>query len=155
MKTQGSLQARAGRLTRTLVWLLLGVIAIISLWTPFVDPAIAARWFALPQLFWFLPVPLLVMGAGWLLLRAVRQGWQTAPFLLTLALVFLGYSGLGISVWPNIIPPSVSIWEASSPPQSQGFTLVGALFILPVILMYTVWSYYVFRGKVHPEDGYH
>ena len=112
--------------------LLLGVIGVIR--TPLVDPAIAARCFALPQLFWFLPVP---------------------PFLLTLALVFLGYSGLGISVWPNIIPPSVSIWEASSPPQSQGFTLVGALFILPVILMYTVWSYYVFRGKVHPEDGYH
>ena len=155
MKTQGNLQARAGRITRTLVWLLLGVIAVISLWTPFVDPAIAARWFALPHLFWFLPVPLLVLGAGWLLLRAVRRGRQTAPFLLTLALVFLGYSGLGISVWPNIIPPSVSIWEASSPPQSQGFTLVGALFIIPVILMYTVWSYYVFRGKVHPEDGYH
>ena len=62
---------------------------------------------------------------------------------------------VAFGVWPNIIPPSVSIWEASSPPQSQGFTLVGALFIIPVILMYTVWSYYVFRGKVHPEDGYH
>ncbi|MBE3025565.1 cytochrome d ubiquinol oxidase subunit II [Janthinobacterium sp. BJB1] len=155
MKTQGGLQARAGRLTRVLVWLLLGVIAVISIWTPLVDPAIAARWFALPQLFCFLPVPLLVAGAGWLLLRSLRRGRQTAPFLCTLALVFLGYTGLGISVWPNIIPPSVSIWEASSPPQSQGFTLVGALFIIPVILMYTVWSYYVFRGKVLPEDGYH
>ena len=74
---------------------------------------------------------------------------------LTLALVFLGYSGLGISLWPNIVPPSLTIWEASAPPQSQGFTLVGALLILPMILMYTAWSYYVFRGKVEPGHGYH
>ena len=78
-----------------------------------------------------------------------------SPFLFTLALIFLGYSGLGISLWPNIIPPSVSIWEAAAPPQSQGFTLVGALLIIPLILMYTAWSYYVFRGKVSADDGYH
>ncbi|HLV17676.1 MAG TPA: cytochrome d ubiquinol oxidase subunit II, partial [Pseudomonas sp.] len=76
-------------------------------------------------------------------------------FLLTLALIFLGYSGLGISLWPNIIPPSVSIWEAAAPPQSQGFALVGALFILPFVLVYTAWSYYVFRGKITPQSGYH
>ena len=76
-------------------------------------------------------------------------------FLLTLVLIFLGYSGLGISLWPNIIPPSVSIWDAAAPPQSQGFMLVGTLFIIPFILGYTFWSYYVFRGKVTHEDGYH
>jgi cytochrome d ubiquinol oxidase subunit II len=74
---------------------------------------------------------------------------------MTLALVFLGYSGLGISLWPNIIPPSVSIWDASSPPQSQGFILVGALLIIPVILGYTVWAYYVFRGKIKHGEEYH
>lgn len=62
---------------------------------------------------------------------------------------------LGISLWPNIIPPSISIWEVAAPPQSQGFMLVGTLFILPIILGYTFWSYYVFRGKVSHEDGYH
>ncbi len=77
------------------------------------------------------------------------------PFVLTLVLIFLGYSGLGISLWPNIIPPSVSIWDAAAPPQSQGFMLVGTLFIIPFILGYTFWSYYVFRGKVTHEDGYH
>ena len=67
----------------------------------------------------------------------------------------LGFIGLGISLWPNVIPPSISIWEASSPASSQGFALVGALLIIPVILAYTAWSYYVFRGKVKAEDGYH
>ena len=77
------------------------------------------------------------------------------PFVLTLILVFLGYSGLGISLWPNIIPPAVSIWDASAPPQSQGFALVGALLIIPMILMYTAWAYYVFRGKVDSSRSYH
>ena len=67
--------------------------------------------------------------------------------------MFLGYSGLGISLWPNIIPPSISIWDAAGPPQSLGFTLVGALFIIPIILIYTAWSYYVFRGKVRAGRG--
>lgn len=61
---------------------------------------------------------------------------------------------LGISVWPNILP-SISIWDAAAPPQSQGFVLVAALFIIPFILIYTVWSYYVFRGKVRHGEGYH
>ena len=100
-------------------------------------------------------LPVLVLLVTWFLLRSLNDEPHAGPFLLTLALVFLGYSGLGISVWPNIIPPDISIWEASGPPQSQGFTLVGALLIIPLILMYTAWSYYVFRGKVRAEDGYH
>ncbi|MGB6655962.1 MAG: cytochrome d ubiquinol oxidase subunit II, partial [Methylovirgula sp.] len=62
---------------------------------------------------------------------------------------------LGISLWPNVIPPSVSLWDAAAPPQSMGFALVGALFIIPIILTYTAWSYYVFRGKVRAGEGYH
>ncbi|RYZ69892.1 MAG: ubiquinol oxidase subunit II, partial [Lysobacteraceae bacterium] len=85
----------------------------------------------------------------------LARGAELAPFLLTLALVFLGYSGLCISVWPNIIPPGISIQEAAGPPQSLGFTLVGALLIIPVILMYTSLAYWVFRGKVRDGDGYH
>ena len=100
-------------------------------------------------------MPLLVLLCTWALLRGVASNAHYSPFLLTLALSFLGYSGLGISLWPYIIPPSISIWEAAAPPQSQGFILVGALFIIPFILVYTAWSYYVFRGKVTEEDGYH
>ena len=155
MKTDGELQRRAYAITRKLVWVLLAVITAISVWTPLTHAAIAHRWFSLPNLFWFAPVPLLVLASAWLLQRSVALKHQARPFLYTLALVFLGYSGLGISLWPNIIPPSISIWQAASPPQSLGFTLVGALLIIPVILAYTVWAYYVFRGKVSHGDGYH
>jgi cytochrome d ubiquinol oxidase subunit II len=155
IKTEGQLQQHAYRLTKRLAWALLAVISIISAWTPLLDAAIAQRWFSMPNLLFFAPVPILVAMATYALVRAVNRQRQVSPFLCTLALVFLGYSGLGISLWPNIIPPAVSVWDASAPPQSQGFALVGALLIIPVILMYTVWSYYVFRGKVKHGEGYH
>ncbi|MFT2158136.1 cytochrome d ubiquinol oxidase subunit II [Pseudomonas putida] len=155
MKTEGPLQQRMHDVARPLALVLLVVIAVVSLWTPLAYPQIAARWFSMPNLFWFMPVPILVVVTFYGLLRAVARNAHYTPFLLTLALIFLGYSGLGISLWPNIIPPSISIWEAAAPPQSQGFMLVGTLFILPIILGYTFWSYYVFRGKVTHEDGYH
>lgn len=155
MKTEGRLQQQMHDLARPLVFVVLAVTGMVSLWTPLAHAEIATRWFSLPNLFWFIPVPLLVLLCTWALLRAVANNAHYSPFLLTLALIFLGYSGLGISLWPNIIPPSISIWQAASPPQSQGFILVGALFIIPFILMYTAWSYYVFRGKVREEDGYH
>ncbi|MFV3368717.1 cytochrome d ubiquinol oxidase subunit II [Pseudomonas sp. NY15435] len=155
MKTEGKLQQRMHDLARPLALVLLAVIGIVSLWTPLAHEEIAQRWFSLPNLFWFLPVPLLVLLTFYGLLRSVARNDHVKPFLLTLALIFLGYSGLGISLWPNIIPPSMSIWDAAAPPQSLGFMLVGALFIIPFILVYTAWSYYVFRGKVKHGDGYH
>jgi cytochrome bd ubiquinol oxidase subunit II len=155
MKTEGAVQARAYAVTRPLVWAMLAVIAAISIWTPMIDERIAARWFSFPNMLWFAPVPVLVLACGAMLLRALARQAHFSPFVYTLALVFLGYSGLGISVWPNIVPPGISIWDAAGPPQSQGFALVGALLIVPVILMYTIWSYYVFRGKVRIGEGYH
>jgi cytochrome d ubiquinol oxidase subunit II len=155
MKTEGSLQKAMHDLARPLSLVLLAVIGIVSLWTPLAHPDIADRWFSMPNLLWFMPVPILVLITLYGLIKAVARNAHYTPFLLTLLLIFLGYSGLGISLWPNIIPPSISIWDAASPPQSQGFMLVGTLFILPFILGYTFWSYYVFRGKVTTEDGYH
>jgi cytochrome d ubiquinol oxidase subunit II len=156
MKTAGPLQERMKRASARLSLALVVVIAVISIWTPLSQPMIRERWFSLPNLFWFSPVPLLVVAATIGLQMSLRRRASDAlPFVLSLALVFLGYSGLGISLWPNVIPPSTSIWEAAGPPQSLGFALVGALFIIPIILMYTAFSYYVFRGKVRPGDGYH
>jgi len=155
LKTEGNLHARMKVLTSRLGGALLAIIAVISIWTPIAHPRIEQRWFNLPNLLWFAPVPLLVLLFSVLQQRAVHRDAHALPFLYTLALVFLGYSGLAISVWPNIVPPSISIWAAAAPPQSQGFALVGALFVIPFILMYTGWSYYVFRGKVRVGDGYH
>jgi cytochrome bd ubiquinol oxidase subunit II len=155
MKTEGVLQQRMMVLARLITFALLIVIAVISLWTPLTNAAVATRWFRLPNLLFFAPVPVLVLAAAWALLRALQRQWQAIPFILALALLFLGYSGLLISIWPNIVPPGVSIWAAAGPPESMGFTLVGALLIIPVILTYTAWSYFVFRGKVKMGEGYH
>lgn len=156
VKTEGALHDRMVQVARPIALALLGVIAIVSLWTPWAQAEIAARWFSLPNLFFFSPVPILVVLSTWRLLRSLRSGDPgSAPFLLALFLVFLGYSGLMISLWPNAIPPHISIWQAAAPPQSMGFTLVGALLIIPMILAYTSWSYYVFRGKVKAGAGYH
>jgi len=155
MKTDGELQRRMRGLSRAAAWAVFGAIAVISVWTPLTHPQISERWFSLPNLFWFAPVPVLVVAVLAGLLRAARTESHSGPFLLALALVFLGYTGLGISLWPSIVPPGLSIWQAAAPPQSMGFTLVGALLIIPVILAYTAWSYYVFRGKVRHGEGYH
>ena len=119
------------------------------------EDQLQARMRHLGNLFWFLPVPILVLACTGGLFWALRRDTHYAPFLLTLALIFLSYSGLGISLWPNVIPPSVSIWDAAGPAQSLGFTLVGTLFIVPFVLMYTAFAYWVFRGKVRRGEGYH
>lgn len=156
IKTEGRLHDRMVHMARPVLLTLLTIIIIVSLWSPLEHPDIAARWFSLPNFLLFSPVPILVLLTAWFLLRSLRsENPGAAPFILTLFLLFLGYSGLGISLWPNIIPPSISIHEAAAPPQSMSFALVGALLIIPVIIAYTLWAYYVFRGKVKSGEGYH
>lgn len=156
MKSGGELQERMRRSSKQLLLALLVVTAVISLWTPLAHQAIADRWFSIPNIFFLLPVPVLVVLLSWWQWRSLSNvEHHSLPFVLTLGLIFLGFSGLGISIWPHIIPPSITLWEAAAPPQSQAFMLVGALLIIPVILVYTFWSYYVFRGKVKPGEGYH
>lgn len=155
MRTEGALQQQMIRVARPFGLMLLGAIVVVSIWTPLTQPGVAARWFSFPNVVLFAPVPLLVGAAMFMLLRALKGTPHRSPFVAALGLIFLGYSGMAISIWPNIVPPGLSIWSASSPPQSQGFALVGTLFILPFILGYTVWSYYVFRGKVKLGEGYH
>jgi len=155
MKTEGLLQEKAYEITRKLVWALLAAIFIVSIWTPLMDARIASRWFSYPNFLLLSPVPLLVALFAVGLLRSLTRKAHAAPFLFTLGLVFLNYIGFGVSLWPNVIPPDITIWAASSPPQSQGFTLVGALIIIPIVLAYTIWGYYVFRGKVRHGEGYH
>jgi cytochrome d ubiquinol oxidase subunit II len=155
MKTEGELQLRMIQVARPFGLMLLGAICVVSVWTPLTHPEVAARWFSFPNIVLFAPVPLLVAAGIFWLLRSLKGEPHLSPFIAALGLIFLGYTGMAISIWPNIVPPVVSIWTASSPPQSQGFALVGTLFILPFILGYTVWSYYVFRGKVKTGEGYH
>jgi cytochrome bd ubiquinol oxidase subunit II len=155
LKTEGKLRHKMYKLMLPLTCVLLLFIAAVSIWTPLAHPEIAQRWFSLPNLFYFMPVPTLVAVTILGIVRAVHLKIDWQPFVLTLVLIALAYAGLAISLWPNIIPPSVSIWAASAPESSQAFTLVGVAIMVPIILMYTAYSYYVFRGKVKVGEGYH
>jgi cytochrome d ubiquinol oxidase subunit II len=155
MKTEGTLQCRFHSMTRPITLAVLAAIIVVSLWTPAEHPDVASRWFSFPNVILFSPVPILVAITTAAIQYAIKKESQAAPFGLALFLLFLGYTGLAISLWPNIIPPAISIREAAAPPQSMGFTLVGALFVIPFILGYTAMSYYVFRGKVKAGESYH
>lgn len=154
LKCEGSTQAKAQELAWPLALVMLAFIAAISFWTPFLDPVYMSRWFAWPQILFVAPVPIMVALMAYLLLSGLLQKRELRPFLATLGLFLLCYAGLGIGFYPYIVPHSITIWEAAAPPISQGFLLAGALVLVPMILAYTAYSYWVFRGKVGPH-GYH
>ncbi|KRB85980.1 ubiquinol oxidase subunit II [Sphingomonas sp. Root710] len=153
-KTHGPVQQDARRLARWLAVGLLVAIGAVSAATPFLEGQYYQRWFAFPGLLVTIPVPLLVAAAGVWLWRSIGGERDGLPFLLTLVLFGLSMAGLAISIWPDVIPGRVSIWQAAAPERSQLFMLVGAAVMVPVILAYTAWAYWVFRGKVD-EAGYH
>ncbi|WP_017916301.1 cytochrome d ubiquinol oxidase subunit II, partial [Xanthomonas sp. SHU 308] len=149
LKTEGAMQRIARTLTRPLVLVVVVFMGLVSAWLPFLDSRIMARWFHDGNFWWLSPVPLLVLVNALALWRAaMAQGRDARPFVLTLCFFVLGFFGLVLGIWPNIVPPGLTIWEAASPPSSQGFVLAGLAVLLPVILGYTAWSYRVFRGKI-------
>lgn len=151
MKTEGDLQSWCNRTARKLLFIVMAFILVVSLWTPLMQPAIAARWFSWPNILYFSPVPLhtglLLLGLYW----SLRSRHEIMPFLCSIGLFVLSYTGLAISLWPYVVPRVMTIWEAASPPDSQLFTLTGVLFLIPLILGYTLHSYWVFRGKTQGE----
>ncbi|MCF8998252.1 cytochrome d ubiquinol oxidase subunit II [Acinetobacter nectaris] len=156
MKTDHELQDKMYRLMPKLVIAVLLLIAAVSLYTPFAHHTIAQKWFTTPQLYYFMPVPLLVILFGFLAWKSCFTRDDFKPFFYTLCIMFLAYTGFIISLWPNIIPPSLTIWQAAAPRDSQLFALIGALVLIPIILMYTIMGYWVFRDKVRVGDeGYH
>jgi len=155
MRTEGELQARANRWARSLAVGMVTAIAVVSLWTPQLNLSIAMRWFSWPNVAYLAPVPILVAATIWALLRSLSRRHDVRPFLMSLALFVLSFAGLAISVYPYIVLPSVKIRDAAAPPESLSFLLVGAVVLLPIILGYTAYAYWVFRGKVKADDGYH
>lgn len=154
MKTEGPLQERSYRLAGLIAVVVLGFVVAVSIATAFLDPEIAQRWFSWPNLVLLSPVPILVAALALGLWRALRKRAETTPFLLVLALFALSYLGLGISLYPFVVPRSVTIWQAASPDSTLLFLLVGAVILIPMIMGYTAYAYWVFRGKVG-KSGYH
>jgi cytochrome bd ubiquinol oxidase subunit II len=155
LKTEGELRNKAYQLTWYLLFLMLAAIGAVSIATPFLHMQYARRWFAWPNVIFTAPVPIAVAAMTVLLLRGLANRQDNQPFFLSLALFALSYAGLGISMYPFIVPQSITIWQAAAPPSSQLFMLVGVAVLIPLILGYTAWAYWVFRGKVRPGSGYH
>ncbi len=160
MKTDGDLQIRAQRLSRVFGLMTVGFMVVVSLATPFLEIAYFQRWFEWPNIIFTAPVPLLVLVVTVLLFRSLNRlddggGRDNHPFILAQVLFALGFVGLGISMWPYVIPTQITIWEAATVRSSQIFMLVGVVIMIPLILAYTAYAYWVFRGKVDPNEGYH
>ena len=153
-KTEGDLQHLATRIAWWSGAATLAAIVAVSLATPFLEAAYYQRWFSFPNILLAAPVPILVALCSAAFVRSLKSGRELAPFLLTLGIFLLSFIGLVISIYPYVIPGAVTIWQAATDRSSQVFMLIGTLIIMPMILGYTGWAYWVFRGKVG-DEGYH
>jgi len=155
LKTEGELQDWARRLGRICLLTVGLAVLVVSLWTPCAFPQISERWFSWPNIAFLSPVPIITAALAFWEWRAISGKAEVAPFAAAVALFAMSYLGVAISLWPTIVPHNITLWDAASSPSTQAFLAVGTLFLLPVILMYTGWSYWVFRGKVRADIGYH
>jgi cytochrome d ubiquinol oxidase subunit II len=155
MKTDGSFAEVARGWAKLLLPVVLILMAIVSIWTPLAFERIAERWFSWPNILYLSPIPLLTAFAAVLCWYGLIAGRDTLPFLSAVAMFLLGFLGLVISNVPYLVPPTITVWDAAAVPESQIFMLVGVLILLPMILGYTVFVYWTFRGKVREGEGYH
>ena len=152
MKTEGEVQDWAYKLTPRLLAALLVVFTIVCIYTPFVDPFVKSRWFDSVSLIWALPA--LALFCAYLVMTSVKKRQDGMPFVASMGIFLFSYLGLLASKWPYIVPPKFAIWDAASSYNSQLFLLLGFLFVIPIVLGYTTWTYWIFRGKVK-ATGYH
>ena len=155
LKTEDDIQARARRYGRVCLAGVIIAIALVSVWTPLMSHAISTRWFSWPNIVILLPVPVATAVVALATWRALSGVSQSGGFIGAIGLFALSYVGIAISLYPMIVPHHYTLMQAASSPSTQAFLLVGTLFLLPVILVYSGWSYWVFRGKVRADVGYH
>jgi cytochrome d ubiquinol oxidase subunit II len=155
MKTDGTVAERARRQAKIMLFAVLAFMGLVSLWTPLAFERIATRWFSTPNIYYLWPVPLVTALTAFPAWHWLERGHDARPFFAAIALFLLGYLGLVISVFPYLVPPSLTIWQTAAVPASQIFSLVGVVIMLPIILGYVVLVYWLFRGKVREGDGYH
>lgn len=161
IKTEGELLLWSRNVATIAAAVVLLMMMVVSFWVPALDAAVADRWgIRYPDINWdrllpLTPVPILVVVAFWKLLQGLRQGKTYAPYLWACALFVLGFVGLLIGIYPYIVPYGLTIQEAAAAPNAQRLLLVGAAIMLPVIIGHTAYVYWVFRGKVSANAGYH
>jgi cytochrome d ubiquinol oxidase subunit II len=153
-KLEGEVQDKVRRLAVRAAVATLALMAAVSLYNLALLPEYRTRWLGTPEVYFASQVPLLTAIIAGFLFYGLRKRWELTPFLLALALFLLGMIGVGVTMWPYVVPGALTIWDAATAASSQWFMLVGFVITIPLILGYTGWSYWVFRGKVGGE-GYH
>lgn len=157
MKGEGELQEWARKCAKYVFLYVLIFMGVVSLWVPFLGVNIEQRWFGGNNFYYLLPIPVITAGLFFLLWRALSKPASNTdymPYVITAGLFLMGYIGLAISLWPTIVPYDVTLWQAAAAPESQSLLLVGTAIMLPVILSYTAWCYWVFRGKTDESHSY-
>lgn len=154
MKTDGTTQDWARKCASYVLFYVALFMALVSLWMPLMNADVKTLWFSSPNIFLLLPIPLLTGAMFVTIWRDLRKHREYRPFLLSVGLFLMGYIGLGISLWPYVVPFEITIWQAAAAPESQSLMLVGTILMLPLVLAYTGYCYYLFRGKVSHESTY-
>ena len=153
-KLDGGVQNHARYVAKRAAIATIVLMGAVSLYNIALNAEYAERWLTAPEIYYALPVPIITAIIAISMLRAITKERNSKPFWLAIALFFLGMAGLGVTIFPYVVPPGITIWDAAAPERSQIFMLVGVAITMPLIIAYTVWAYLVFRGKVG-EDGYH
>lgn len=154
MKTDGETQIWARQCARYILLFVAVFLGVISLWTPFLETSSFMKWFSLPNFFYLLPLPLFSLFSYIMIWRGLRNDREYSPFLFSIVLFVLSYLGLAISLWPWVVPYGVSLWDAAAAGPSLSLLLVGTAVMLPVVLAYTAYCYYTFRGKTSHDHTY-
>jgi cytochrome d ubiquinol oxidase subunit II len=155
LRTEGTVATRSRDQAKMLLLAVLVAMAIVSLWTPLQIERIAERWFTLPNFLYLSPIPLVTALLAFMVWKWLNDGRENAPFVGTIGLFLLGYAGIVISSFPYLVPPTLTIWNTAAAPSSQIFMLIGTVFLLPIILGYIVFVYWLFWGKIREGEGYH
>jgi cytochrome d ubiquinol oxidase subunit II len=154
MKTENETQAWARRCARYVMIFVALFMGLVSLTMPLMNQGIKELWFSLPNFYFLQPMPILSVVFFVMLWRDLRTERDYRPFYLTLGIFLMNYIGIGVSTWPWLVPFEISLWDAAAAPESQSLLLLGTVFMLPCVLAYTGYCYWVFRGKAgHEPDG--
>ena len=150
LKTEGELQKKAVAWARWgLMWVALGIV-LVSLATPLISETVRLKWFDFPRTLGLMLLPAATLAAGvWLWFAVGKAGgrgdWQ--PFAAAAVIFTLAFLGLAYSIYPYVVIDRLTIWEAAAHPTALRFVLAGAAIVLPFIVLYTILSYRIFRGK--------
>lgn len=153
LKTDGDTQKWARRTAKYILLFVMIFLGLVSLWVPYLDNNIHQRWFG--DLFiWLLPVPVITAAIFGVLIYSLKTNKEFLPFLCSALIFIMGFIGLALSLWPYAVPHTITIWDAAAANESLSLMLVGVVIMLPIILAYTAYCYYIFRGKVSAEHTY-